>query len=73
MSAPLAWRASKAEIASDPTAASKHQDMTVAETRNIMDNAIAYAKEQGMVQEGDMVVGVHRIVGDSIMKIVECH
>jgi len=71
--APLAWRASKAEIASDPAAASKHDDMTVTETRNIMDNAITYAKEQGMVQEGDMVVGVHRIVGDSIMKIVECH
>jgi hypothetical protein len=45
----------------------------VTETRNIMENAIDYAKAQGMVQEGDMVVGVHRIVGDSIMKIVECH
>lgn len=70
---PLAWRASKEETASDPSAASKHDDMTVTETRNIMDNAISYAKEQGMVQTGDMVVGVHRIVGDSIMKILQCH
>ena len=72
--APLAWRATKTETASDPMAASKqHADMTVTETRNILDNAIDYAKECGMVQAGDMVVGVHRIVGDSIMKIVECH
>eukprot|EP00740_Mantoniella_antarctica_P005723 CAMPEP_0181360042 /NCGR_PEP_ID=MMETSP1106-20121128/6439_1 /TAXON_ID=81844 /ORGANISM="Mantoniella antarctica, Strain SL-175" /LENGTH=552 /DNA_ID=CAMNT_0023473257 /DNA_START=135 /DNA_END=1793 /DNA_ORIENTATION=+ len=71
--APLAWRASKAETDADPVAGAKHDHLSVTETRNIMQNAIDYAKKLGMVQEGDKVVGVHRIVGDSIMKIVECH
>ena len=71
--APIAWRASKEETEKDPMAYSKHGDLTVTETRNILENAIEYAKEKGLVAKGDMVVGVHRIVGDSIMKIVQCH
>jgi pyruvate kinase len=45
--------------------------MSVLETKNILQNAIAQAKKLGMVETGDMVVGVHRILGDSIMKMLQ--
>mmetsp|Transcript_27269 Transcript_27269/g.66981 ORF Transcript_27269/g.66981 Transcript_27269/m.66981 type:complete len:575 (-) Transcript_27269:93-1817(-) len=72
--APLSWRASKEETAAEGAAAASahHDDLTVTETKNIMANAIEHAKKLGLVQAGDRVVGVHRIVGDSIMKIIEC-
>ena len=72
--APPSWRASKVEVENEgkTAAASHHEELTVLETRNIMANAIEHAKTLGLVQSGDNVVGVHRIVGDSIMKIVDC-
>ena len=45
--------------------------MTVNESKNILQNALRAAKEMGMVQKGDVAVGVHRVVGDSVIKIVE--
>ena len=71
--APASWRASDEEIDREGEAAalSKHNDLTVNESKNILQNALRAAKEMGMVQKGDVAVGVHRVVGDSVMKIVE--
>jgi pyruvate kinase len=71
--APASWRASTEEIVKDGEAAamSKHNDLTVNESKNLLQNALNAAKEMGMVQTGDIAVGVHRILGDSILKIVE--
>ena len=72
--APVSWRASAEENAADADAGSKHHtELNVTETKNLMANAVDYAKAQGMVSQGDMIVGVHRVVGDLILKIVECH
>ena len=45
------------------------------ETKNLMQKrASDYAKEpRDVVNPGAMVVGVHRAVGDLILKIVQCH
>ena len=71
--APKSWRASDEEIDREGEAAAlaKHDDLTVNESKNILHNALRAAKEMGMVQKGDVAVGVHRVVGDSVMKIVE--
>jgi pyruvate kinase len=70
----VSWRASAEENAADADAGSKHHtELNVTETKNLMANAVDYAKAQGMVSQGDMIVGVHRVVGDLILKIVECH
>ena len=71
--APASWRASKEEVLGigEAAAISKHHDLTVNESKNLLQNALQAAKEMGMVQRGDVAVGVHRVVGDSIMKIVE--
>ena len=72
--APVSWRASAEETAADADAGSKHHAVVnVTETKNLMQNAVDYAKEHGMVNPGAMVVGVHRVVGDLILKIVQCH
>ena len=72
--APVSWRASAEETAADADAGSKHHAVVnVTETKNLMQNAVDYAKDHGMVNPGAMVVGVHRVVGDLILKIVECH
>jgi pyruvate kinase len=55
----------------EAAAMSKHNDLTVNESKNLLQNALNAAKEMGMVQTGDIAVGVHRILGDSILKIVE--
>lgn len=71
--APASWRASTEEISAEgeAVAISKHNDLTVNESKNLLTNALQAAKEMGMVQPGDVAVGVHRVVGDSILKIVE--
>jgi pyruvate kinase len=72
IAAPVSWRASESELNSDKDAGLKHKgEMSVLETKNILQNAIAQAKKLGMVETGDMVVGVHRILGDSIMKMLQ--
>mmetsp|Transcript_12102 Transcript_12102/g.47003 ORF Transcript_12102/g.47003 Transcript_12102/m.47003 type:complete len:557 (-) Transcript_12102:286-1956(-) len=72
--APVSWRASAEETAADADAGSKHHAVVnVTETKNLMQNAVDYAKDHGLVNPGAMVVGVHRVVGDLILKIVECH
>lgn len=73
--APVSWRASAAEVSAEgeAAAASKHGGLDVSESKNLLNNAIDAAKKMGLVQPGDAVVGVHRILGDLIMKIVECH
>ena len=72
--APVSWRASAEETAADADAGSKHHAVVnVTETKNLMQNAVDYAKEHGMFNPGAMVVGVHRVVGDLILKIVQCH
>jgi len=38
-----------------------------------MRNAIIYARDVlGLVQPGDLIVGSHRIMGEAVLKVVEC-
>jgi len=41
--------------------------------QEISANAILYARDKlGLIKTGDYIVCVHRLLGDAIMKIVEC-
>ena len=38
-----------------------------------MRNAILYARDTlGLIKPGDSIVGVHRLLGEAILKVVEC-
>jgi len=41
--------------------------------QEVMRNAIAYARDAlGLVKSGDLIVGVHRVMGEAVLKVVEC-
>jgi pyruvate kinase len=41
--------------------------------QEVMRNAIAYARDSlGLVKSGDLIVGVHRIMGEAVLKVVQC-
>jgi len=41
--------------------------------QEVMRNAIIYARDVlGLVQPGDLIVGSHRIMGEAVLKVVEC-
>jgi pyruvate kinase len=41
--------------------------------QEVMRNAIIYARDVlGLVQSGDLIVGSHRIMGEAVLKVVEC-
>jgi hypothetical protein len=41
--------------------------------QEISGNAILYARDKlGLINTGDYIVCVHRLLGDAIVKIVEC-
>ena len=41
--------------------------------QQVMRNAILYARDTlGLIKPGDSIVGVHRLLGEAILKVVEC-
>jgi len=41
--------------------------------QEVMRNAITYARDAlGLVKSGDLIVGVHRVMGEAVLKVVEC-
>jgi pyruvate kinase len=41
--------------------------------QEVMRNAIVYARDVlGLVKTGDHIVGVHRVMGEAVLKVVQC-